>query len=141
VSRALILLAIGCAAPGTRPLANHHAPASVELAWRAVADDRDWVHVTLVVDGAPYEVGTASGPDDEGSAPSGCKSEPDRADPAVQTFVCSLASRWYTASLQGGELVVTRFDEWFQPHRLTNTVVKRIKVRGTTLHVLPYRAS
>ena len=132
----------GCAARATAPaLGNHGGGEYVELAWHARMDDHDFVHVTLDVDGTPYEVGIASGPDDEGSGPDGCTSEADAANPAMQTFVCRLASRWYAATLETDELVVTRFDEWFEPHRLTSTVVRRVKTRGTKLHVLAYRAS
>lgn len=99
---------------------------------------RAWLAV--MVAGVTYEVGVASGPDDDGSAPSGCKSEPDEANPAVQRFYCSAASRWYSATLEGGEVVVTGFDEWFEPHRLTTSVVRRIKVHSTKLHVLAYHA-
>ena len=138
----VVVVATACAGRAKPPTLDHHAGGEyVELAWHAHVDDRDWVHVTLDIDGTPFEIGMASGPDDDGSAPSGCKSAPDAANPAIQRFYCAAASRSYSATLEAGEVVVTGYDEWLEPHRLTTTVVRRVKVHGTKLHVLAYHAS
>jgi hypothetical protein len=133
----VLVAAIGCAHDAKAPaLANRGEPEVVELAWHARMDDRDWEHVTLVVDG------TAGGPDTDGdTAPDGCTSEPDKANREIQMFHCGGAARWYSATLTAGEVVVTRFDEWLDPHRLTSTVVRRVRVRGRKLRVLAYRAT
>lgn len=141
-SVAFAAVVVGCArpVPPPPPPENRFPNDVVELEWRARMDDGDREWVTLVVDGKPFVLGMAGGPDDDANTePDGCTSERWQKDPSQQVFFCGAASRWYTVALDRDLLVATRWDEWLeQQPRETHTVVLRLPVRGSQLRVVPY---
>ena len=141
--RLVAIVVLGCTHPAPRSsLANHAPQTLVELEWRARMDEQDHEWVTLVVDGKPFVVGFAGGPDDDGNTePEGCTSEPWRRDPAQQVFYCGAAARWYTVAIEHEVLVVTRWDDWIESKRQTHEVVLRLPVHRSQMRVAPYPAT
>jgi hypothetical protein len=104
---------------------------ALRIEWRAEQADDDLVLVTIVVEGKPIALGTlAAGTDTEHGSPRTCAVR--AAHPLRTEFGCGEMAAYYTAELQGEELVLAILDGK-APREL-----QRIEVYADGLAVKPY---
>ncbi len=133
----LVVLALLCACgassppPPTPQELDPSIGRAIRIDWRAEQADGGRVTVTLVVDGKAETLGLLdAATDDEPGSPSTCAIR--AAHPLRTEFLCGDLTRYYRATLERGELVVTFIDG--EQH----AEVKRIEVVGEGLAVTPY---
>jgi hypothetical protein len=132
VIRALVLVcaACGASAPPPAPAETVVRPA-LRIEWRAEQADGDQVLVSIVVDGKSIALGAlAAGTETEHGSPRTCAVR--AAHPLRTEFACGDMASFYTAELQGEELVI-KLLEGGVSHEL-----QRFEVYADGLAVRPY---
>lgn len=129
---ALVLCACGASPPPPTPQEQDPAIGrAIRIEWRAEQADGGRVTVTLVVDGEPQVLGMLDAETEmEAGTPATCAVR--AAHPLRTEFLCGNLDRYYVATLDQGELVVTFVDG------TQHAEVKRIPVVGEGLAVKPY---
>jgi hypothetical protein len=128
----LVLASAACGASGPPPApAETVVRPALRLEWRAEQADGDLVLVTIVVEGKSISLGTlAAGTETEHGSPRTCAVR--AAHPLRTEFACGEMSAYYTAELQGEELVLGLLDGK-SPREL-----QRMPVYADGLAVKPY---
>lgn len=128
---ALVICACGASPPPTPQELDPSIGRAIRIEWRAEQGDGGRVVVTLVVDGKPEVLGMLDAETEtEAGTPATCALR--AAHPLRTEFLCGDLSRYYVATLDHAELVVTFVDG--DQH----AEVKRIPVVGEGLAVKPY---
>jgi hypothetical protein len=126
----LSCVACGASVPPPAPAETVVRPA-LRIEWRAEQADGDLVLVTIVVDGKAISLGTlAAGTETEHGSPRTCAVR--AAHPLRTEFACGEMASYYTAELQGEELVLGILDG-NKPREL-----QRFAVYADGLAVKPY---
>lgn len=130
--RALVLLFVACGASGPPPApAETVVRPALRIEWRAEQADGDQVLVSIVVDGKSIALGAlAAGTETENGSPRTCAVR--AAHPLRTEFACGDMASFYTAELQGEELVIGLL-EGGAPREL-----HRFEVYADGLAVKPY---
>jgi hypothetical protein len=139
---AVWLLLVAC-----HPLARPSAPqrtaltAAATLQWRVAQEssDLDHVHVTLVIDGNPHELGAMDVRvgEDAASAPARCQSSAEQTD--VSQLSCCETPRfeYFRATANGGVLHVTRVRGVDGSGHQAETEVLREPIAGSAFQMAP----
>jgi hypothetical protein len=130
--RVLVLLcaACGASAPPPPPAETVVRPA-LRIEWRAEQADGDQVLVTIVVDGKSIALGSlAASTETENGSPRTCAVR--AAHPLRTEFACGEMESFYTAELQGEELVIGLLDGGKARE------LQRVQVYADGLAVKPY---
>ncbi|NVB77018.1 MAG: hypothetical protein HOV81_01365 [Kofleriaceae bacterium] len=131
----ILVLVAACGATPPPPTPQELDPSSgraIRIQWRAEQADGGLVTVSLVVDGKAETLGQLDASTEfELGSPATCALR--AAHPLRTEFLCGDLARYYRATLERDELVVTLVVDGEQP-----TEVKRIPVVGEGLSVAPY---
>jgi hypothetical protein len=117
------------------------ASAPAQLQWRVeqASSDLDHVHVTLVVDGRPYQLGAmdvrAGG--EAASAPARCESSAEQADVSQLSCCATPMFEYFRATANDGVLRVTHVRGVDGASDQTETEVLRKPVAGSVFQLAP----
>jgi hypothetical protein len=130
VSLLVACVACGASTPPPAPAETVVRPA-LRIEWRAEQADGDLVAITIVVDGKAISLGTlAAGTETEHGSPRTCAVR--AAHPLRTEFTCGEMASYYTAELQGEELVLGILDG------NASRELQRVSVYADGLAVKPY---